>query len=74
MPAEAPHPVATLSRHHLDDLYQLGRIGHVRGIHAKLQEVETENPTSAELTTQLRKLITNFELKRYMTVLENFRK
>jgi nitrogen-specific signal transduction histidine kinase/DNA-binding NarL/FixJ family response regulator len=66
--------ITALSRHHLDDLYQLGRIGHVRGIHAKLKEVEAEDPTTTNFTAQLRKLVTNFELKRYMTVLENYRK
>jgi len=33
---------AVRSRHHLDDLYRLGRIGHVRGIEAKLRELELE--------------------------------
>jgi signal transduction histidine kinase/CheY-like chemotaxis protein len=71
-PQRAANPVA-LARHHLDDLYQLGRIGHVRGIHAKLKEVEAEHPMNGEFTGQLRALVANFELKRYMTVLENLR-
>jgi CheY-like chemotaxis protein len=64
----------TESRHHLDDLYQLGRIGHVRGIQAKLQEIESEHPANKPFTTHLRTLITNFDLKRYMNVLEAMRK
>jgi signal transduction histidine kinase/CheY-like chemotaxis protein len=56
--------------HHIDDLYRLGRIGHVRGIHAKLQEMETADPSSRAFATHLRTLVTNFDLKRYMHVLE----
>jgi CheY-like chemotaxis protein/anti-sigma regulatory factor (Ser/Thr protein kinase) len=62
------------SRHHLDDLYRLGRIGHVRGIHAKLAEMAAEHPSNEPVATQLRALVSNFELKRYMNVLEAMRK
>jgi hypothetical protein len=61
------------SRHHLDDLYQLGRIGHVRGIHAKLREIEAEDPANSPFAHRLRTLVANFDLKRYMTVLEGMR-
>jgi hypothetical protein len=61
------------SRRHLDDLYRLGRIGHVRGIEAKLHELELEDPVNEAFTTQLRTLIGNFDLKRYMHVLEALR-
>jgi signal transduction histidine kinase/CheY-like chemotaxis protein len=62
------------SRHHIDDLYQLGRIGHVRGIEAKLKEIEAEDPAHAQVAAQLRTLVSNFNLKRYMNVLEAMRK
>ena len=62
------------SRHHLDDLYQLGRIGHVRGIQAKLREIEAEDPANKPLAHALRALVANFDLKRYMNVLEAMRK
>jgi hypothetical protein len=62
------------SRHHIDDLYQLGRIGHVRGIHAKLHELEAEDPSNKAFATHLRTLVANFDLKRYMNVLEKMRK
>ncbi|HEV7714456.1 MAG TPA: response regulator, partial [Steroidobacteraceae bacterium] len=84
--AEPPPPapestVARFSDHHnpdrygrhLDDLYQLGRIGHVRGIHAKLAEMAAEHPSNEALANQLRTLVGNFELKRYMNVLEAMR-
>jgi CheY-like chemotaxis protein len=62
------------SRHHLDDLYRLGRIGHVRGIHAKLTEMAAEHPQNEAVASHLRALVSNFELKRYMNVLEAMRK
>ncbi len=42
------------SRHHFDDLYRLGRIGHVRGIEAKLREMELEDPANEAVAAQLR--------------------
>jgi signal transduction histidine kinase len=71
---DAPPAVpAGRSRHHLDDLYRLGRIGHVRGIEAKLRELELEDPANDALAAQLRTLVSRFDLKRYMTVLEAMR-
>jgi DNA-binding response OmpR family regulator len=61
------------SRHHLDDLYRLGRIGHVRGIEAKLRELELEDPSNEAVAAQLRMLVSNFDLKRYLNVLEAMR-
>ncbi|HTP40267.1 MAG TPA: ATP-binding protein [Steroidobacteraceae bacterium] len=72
--AQEPASAAPQDRHHLDDLYQLGRIGHVRGIEAKLRQMEAENPSSQALTTQLRTLVSNFDLRQYMSVLEAMRK
>jgi signal transduction histidine kinase/DNA-binding NarL/FixJ family response regulator len=71
--APAPGNPAARSRHHLDDLYRLGRIGHVRGIEAKLRELELEDPANDALATQLRLLVSSFDLKRYMSVLEAMR-
>jgi len=62
------------SRHHLDDLYRLGRIGHVRGIQAKLAEIAAEDPSNEPAAAHLRALVSNFELRRYMTVIEAMRK
>ena len=60
--------------HHLGALYELGRIGHVRGIEAKLREIEAEHPANGPFAAQLRGFISNFDLKRYMTVLESMQK
>jgi hypothetical protein len=62
------------SRHHIDDLYQLGQIGHVRGIQARLREIEAEDPSNKAFARHLQALVSNFDLKRYMTVLEAMRK
>jgi CheY-like chemotaxis protein len=62
------------SRHHVEDLYQLGRIGHVRGIEAKLREIEAEDKETQALTARLRTLIGNFDLKQYMAVVEGLKK
>ena len=61
------------SLHHIEDLYRLGRIGHVRGIEAKLVELEAEDPGAAALTSHLRTLVANFDLKRYMNVVAALR-
>ncbi|MBM0104793.1 response regulator [Steroidobacter sp. S1-65] len=61
------------SRHHINDLYQLGRIGHVRGIQAKLRQIEADDPGSKAFTAHMQALVANFDLKRYMNVLETMR-
>jgi CheY-like chemotaxis protein/anti-sigma regulatory factor (Ser/Thr protein kinase) len=61
------------SRHHVNDLYQLGKIGHVRGIQAKLRQIEADDPASKPFTTHLQALVANFDLKRFMNVLETMR-
>jgi signal transduction histidine kinase/DNA-binding NarL/FixJ family response regulator len=62
------------SRHHVDDLYRLGSIGHVRGIQAKLREMEAQDAANQPFAAHLRTLVANFDLKRYMNVLEALRK
>jgi CheY-like chemotaxis protein len=73
--SDTAHTVGTTerSRHHLDDLYRLGRIGHVRGIEAKLRELELEDPSNKAVAAQLRELVSSFDLKRYLNVLEAMR-
>jgi signal transduction histidine kinase/CheY-like chemotaxis protein len=59
---------------HIGALYELGRIGHVRGIEAKLREIEAEHPANGPFAARLRGFIANFDLKRYMTTLESMQK
>jgi hypothetical protein len=54
----------------LDELLQLGRIGYVRGIEAKLKEWEAAEPEAATFIAGLRRMVRQFELKKYMEVLE----
>jgi CheY-like chemotaxis protein len=61
------------ARHHVDDLYQLGLIGHVRGIQAKLREMEND-PGNRPFANRMRALVASFDLKGYMHVLEGMRK
>jgi len=70
-PAGSDSPRVPLSAlPYLEELLQLGRIGHVRGIEAKLREMESANPANLALAVQLRTLISDFDLKRYVFTLE----
>ena len=74
--SDATEPLPEMSgnsQQHLDALYQLGRIGHVRGIEAKLREIEQQDAATSALAARLGTLISNFDLKRYMSVLEELR-
>jgi CheY-like chemotaxis protein len=60
-----------LPMQHLADLHRLGKIGYVRGIEAKLDEVAGASPEHATIIAELRGLVRNFELKQYMARLES---
>ncbi len=71
-PAEAPvFAPADLPRRDIDALRRLGEIGHVRGIEAKLAEIESEHPGSAAFLAQLRMHARGFEFDRYRIALES---
>jgi CheY-like chemotaxis protein len=72
-PAAAEAPAVTIPTEHLDDLHQLGNIGYVRGIEAKLDEIMDANPAHGAIVADLRSLVRNFELKRYMATVEALR-
>ncbi len=67
-PAAAEAPMARPAAGHVTDLIRLGRIGYVRGIEAKLDEVALDAP---EFAAHLRGLVRRFELGKYMQVLES---
>lgn len=56
---------------HVSDLRQLGRMGHVRGIEAKLREIELEDAATAPHLERFRKLASSFDLKGYLAALEH---
>jgi len=57
------------ARRHIGDLYQLGRIGYVRGIEAKLKEMEEDDPATGPFVARMRVLVREFELKKYIEIL-----
>ncbi|OYV32713.1 MAG: hybrid sensor histidine kinase/response regulator, partial [Acidocella sp. 20-61-6] len=57
-------------RRHLLDLLQLGQIGYIRGIEAKLDEIIIVEPETLEFCDYLRTMIRAFELHRYNKCLE----
>ncbi len=65
----SPRVVPPGINRHLDELLQLGRIGYVRGIEAKLKEWETVEPEAAAYVAYLRTMVRQFELKKYMDIL-----
>jgi signal transduction histidine kinase/DNA-binding NarL/FixJ family response regulator len=58
-----------LPRRHIDALRQLGDIGHMHGIEAKLTEIETEHPASAAFLAQLRSHARGFDFARFRDAL-----
>jgi signal transduction histidine kinase/CheY-like chemotaxis protein len=74
LPEIAPIDPLTLTRPdilHLRDLLQLGRIGYVRGIEAKLTEIADGAPPTTAFTFYLRDLVRDFALGKYMSFLES---
>jgi len=77
----APAPVPSLAaeagpplpRRHLDELHTLGGIGYVRGILAKLDAIDGEAAGHGAVTGALRALVRDFDLKGFMTVVEDLR-
>ncbi|HUB63781.1 MAG TPA: ATP-binding protein [Methylocella sp.] len=65
----SPYEVPLGIDHHLDELMQLGRMGYVRGIEAKLREWEAVEPDATAFIARLRMLVRQFELKKYMEIL-----
>jgi hypothetical protein len=45
----------------------------VRGVEAKLREMEDDDPTSKAFAATLRALMKNFDLRQYLKVLESTR-
>ena len=64
MASEIPPP------RHLGELRRLGRIGHIRGIEAKLDEIASEAPERRAFAEHLRLLIADVDLARYMAALD----
>jgi len=55
---------------HVEELKRLGSIGYIRGIEAKLAEIETSSPESKPLVDDLLVYVRNFDLRRFLATLE----
>jgi signal transduction histidine kinase/CheY-like chemotaxis protein len=67
--AAAPEPIVLPSPGHIADLTQLGEIGYVRGIQAKLAEIEGLSPHLKPFVEQMRGLVAAYDLRRFMAAL-----
>ncbi len=63
----------SISRETADSLYSLGEIGYVRGIQNKLDELDNGDENARAVVAQLRPLVRDFQLQRYLQVVENLR-
>jgi signal transduction histidine kinase/CheY-like chemotaxis protein len=54
----------------IDALIHLGQIGHVRGINAKLAEIESSSPECGAFVQDLRVIVGSLNLPRFLAVLE----
>ena len=57
----------------INELVNLGEIGHVRKIQEKLAGIEREAPEYARFVNQMRTFVNAFDLKRYLAALEDIR-
>lgn len=55
---------------HIEALIGLGRIGYVKGIQLKLDEIGSEHPEHADFVAQMRSLVDRFDLEQYMSTLK----
>jgi hypothetical protein len=54
---------------HVEDLKRLGRIGYVRGIRLKLEEIDAEQPECRGFVKAMRELVDDMALEDYMQAL-----
>ncbi|HEY0292615.1 MAG TPA: ATP-binding protein [Hansschlegelia sp.] len=67
--AASPAAVARPSERHVEDLRRLGEIGYVRGIEAKLAEIEESDADAGSFVATARDRIRAFDLTGYMALL-----
>ncbi len=66
-------PLAFPPREDIDELTYLGEIGHIRRIRDKLLEIENASPNCRDFVDQMRAIVNEFDLKRYVAALESTR-
>jgi len=68
-----PGALPVLSDDAAESLLTLGAIGYVRGIQRKLDELDSGAPGERAAAARLRPLVAEFQLKRYMQLVEELR-
>jgi len=63
-------PILPPSEHHLEELLHLGQIGHVRGIQAKLDDIEISSPGNGPFVVQMRQIAATYDFKRFIAAIE----
>jgi signal transduction histidine kinase/CheY-like chemotaxis protein len=65
-PGSGPQPPAN----HVEELINLGQLGHIRAIQVKLDEIGFDYPEHSDFVSEMRSLIDRFDLDRYMATLK----
>jgi signal transduction histidine kinase/CheY-like chemotaxis protein/purine-cytosine permease-like protein len=55
---------------HIEELRHLGQIGHVRGIQAKLDEIERSSPASRPFVARMRQIAQTYDFRRFNSEIE----
>jgi CheY-like chemotaxis protein/anti-sigma regulatory factor (Ser/Thr protein kinase) len=72
-PPVASSPIVVPPRSAINELINLGEIGHVRRIQERLTDIEGMSPDYSPFVTQMRAFVNAFDLKRYVAALEALR-
>ena len=62
--------IYVVAPNHVEELKRLGNIGYIRGIEAKLAELEQSSPESKPLVDDLAIHVRNFDLRRFLATLD----
>ena len=68
-PPDDAGPVAALDPADTRSLIELGSIGYVRAIHARLDQIEQAEPGHSRTVAHLRQLVSQFQIKAFMEAL-----
>ncbi len=70
-PVAGPQAAASVPpMQHVEELLKLGQIGYIRGIESKLDQIGDDYPEHAAFVSQMRALVDQFDLDRYMKTLD----
>ena len=55
---------------HVEELITLGKLGYIRAIQVKLDEIGADHPEHGDFVLEMRALVDRFDLDRYMATLK----